>query len=106
MEDRGADIQGMDNAETVRAELEKLDNPQQQSNTVQSKTETVVTPSGREFEVQHKVVEADDLITSNLDSGAVNAEYPQALQPRDRTTLKSVTQINDIANQSRQNAVC
>ena len=29
MEDMGADIQGMDNAETVRAELEKLDNPQQ-----------------------------------------------------------------------------
>ncbi|WAU72378.1 PLxRFG domain-containing protein [Acinetobacter sp. TR11] len=29
MEDMGADIQGMDNAETVRAELAKLDNPQQ-----------------------------------------------------------------------------
>ncbi|WP_447294866.1 PLxRFG domain-containing protein [Acinetobacter baumannii] len=98
MEDMGADIQGMDNADTVRAELAKLDNPQQQSNAVQGKTETVVTPSGREFEVQHKVVEASDLITSNLDSGAINAEYPQALQPRDRTTLKSVTQVNDIAN--------
>ena len=98
MEDMGADIQGMDSAETVRAELAKLDNPQQQSNTVQSKTETVVTPAGREFEVRHKVVEADDLITSNLDSGAINSEYPQALQPRDRTTLKSITQVNDIAN--------
>lgn len=98
MEDMGADIQGMDNSETVRAELAKLDNPQQQSNTVQSKTETVVTPAGREFEVRHKVVEASDLITSNLDSGAINAEYPQALQPRDRTTLKSITQVNDIAN--------
>ncbi|WP_257233446.1 PLxRFG domain-containing protein [Acinetobacter sp. YH12036] len=98
MEDMGADIQGMDNAGTVRAELAKLDNPQQQSNAAQGKTETVVTPSGREFEVRHKVVEVDDLITSNLDSGAVNTEYPQALQPRDRTTLKSVTQINDIAN--------
>ncbi|MDD4852971.1 MAG: PLxRFG domain-containing protein [Acinetobacter towneri] len=98
MEDMGADIQGMDSAETVRAELAKLDNPQQQSNTVQSKTETVVTPAGREFEVRHKVVEASDLITSNLDSGAINAEYPQALQPRDRTTLKSITQVNDIAN--------
>lgn len=31
MEDMGADIQGMDNAETVRAELAKLDNPQQDS---------------------------------------------------------------------------
>ncbi|WP_318342523.1 PLxRFG domain-containing protein [Acinetobacter sp. 16] len=98
MEDMGADIQGMDSAETVRAELAKLDNQQQQSNTVQSKTETVVTPAGREFEVRHKVVEASDLITSNLDSGAINAEYPQALQPRDRTTLKSITQVNDIAN--------
>lgn len=107
MEDMGADIQGMDSAETVRAELAKLDNPQQQSTTdgtltdegtMTGKTETVVTPAGREFEVQHKVVEAADLITSNLDSGAINSEYPQALQPRDRTTLKSVTQVNDIAN--------
>ena len=107
MEDMGADIQGMDSAETVRAELAKLDNPQQQSTTddtltnegtMTGKTETVVTPAGREFEVRHKVVEASDLITSNLDSGAINAEYPQALQPRDRTTLKSVTQVNDIAN--------
>lgn len=100
MEDMGADIQGMDSADTVRAELAKLDNPQQldDESGATGKTETVVTPSGREFEVQHKVVEADDLITSNLDSGAVNTEYPQALQPRDRTTLKSVTQINDIAN--------
>lgn len=107
MEDMGADIQGMDNAETVRAELANLDNPQQQSTTdgtltnegtMTGKTETVVTPAGREFEVRHKVVEASDLITSNLDSGAINAEYPQALQPRDRTTLKSITQVNDIAN--------
>ncbi|WP_162900274.1 PLxRFG domain-containing protein [Acinetobacter sp. SWAC57] len=107
MEDMGADIQGMDSAETVRAELAKLDNPQQQSTTdgtftnegtMTGKTETVVTPAGREFEVRHKVVEASDLITSNLDSGAINAEYPQALQPRDRTTLKSITQVNDIAN--------
>lgn len=107
MEDMGADIQGMDSAETVRAELAKLDNPQQQSTTdgtftnegtMTGKTETVVTPAGREFEVQHKVVEAADLITSNLDSGAINSEYPQALQPRDRTTLKSITQVNDIAN--------
>ena len=29
MEDMGADIQGMDSADTVRAELKKLDNPQQ-----------------------------------------------------------------------------
>lgn len=66
--------------------------------TMTGKTETVVTPAGREFEVRHKVVEASDLITSNLDSGAINSEYPQALQPRDRTTLKSITQVNDIAN--------
>lgn len=107
MEDMGADIQGMDSAETVRSELAKLDNPQQQSTTdgtltnegtMTGKTETVVTPAGREFEVRYKVVEASDLITSNLDSGAINAEYPQALQPRDRTTLKSITQVNDIAN--------
>lgn len=85
---------------STSAEVENFDLDATLTNegTTPSKSETVVTPAGREFEVRHKVVEASDLITSNLDSGAINAEYPQALQPRDRTTLKSITQVNDIAN--------
>lgn len=93
---RASGFDGMSSA----AEVENfdVDGTLTDEGTMTGKTETVVTPAGREFEVQHKVVEAADLITSNLDSGAINSEYPQALQPRDRTTLKSVTQVNDIAN--------
>ena len=93
---RASDFDGM----STSAEVENfnLDATLTNKGTTPSKSETVVTPAGREFEVQHKVVEADVLITSNTDSGAINPQYPQELQPRDRTTLKSVTQVNDIAN--------
>lgn len=93
---RASGFDGMSSAAEV--ESFDVDGTFTDEGTMTGKTETVVTPAGREFEVQHKVVEAADLITSNLDSGAINSEYPQALQPRDRTTLKSVTQVNDIAN--------
>jgi hypothetical protein len=94
-EDSGLVIDGMDSADTVRAELAKLsDTPA----APQGKRETVTTPSGREFEVQHKVVEADSLTTSNTADGSVNPAYPQELQPRDRGRSASLDQINDIAS--------
>jgi hypothetical protein len=43
------------------------------------------------------VVEADDLITSNLDDGRVNTQYPKELQPRDRSNLASQNQVLEIA---------
>lgn len=80
-------------------------NPRQASDYVdrsgsapKGKRETVTTPSGREFEVQHKVVEADSLTTSNNADGSVNPAYPQELQPRDRGRSASIDQINDIAS--------
>lgn len=60
--------------------------------------QTVTTPAGREFEVRPKVVEADDLVTSNHANGSVNPDYPQELQPRDRSRSASLDQINDIAS--------
>lgn len=60
--------------------------------------QTVTTPSGREFDVRAKVVEADSLITSNTADGAVNPDYPAELQPRDRSRSASLDQINDIAS--------
>src|SRR5690606_1219895 len=60
-------------------------------------TETVVTPSGRELEVRFKVVEADNLITSNDLTGRVNPDYPAELQPRDRSRATSQAQITEIA---------
>jgi hypothetical protein len=63
-----------------------------------AKVQTVTTPSGREFDVRSKVVEADSLITSNSADGAVNPAYPKELQPRDRSRSASLSQINDIAS--------
>lgn len=59
--------------------------------------ETVSTPAGTEFQVRHKVVEENSLITSNFVDGPVNPAYPKALQPRDRSRSASLDQINDIA---------
>jgi hypothetical protein len=67
------------------------------------KTETVTTAAGRDLQVRPKVVEASDLIASNTSAGAVNEAYPQELQPRDRTRLASLHQINSIANDLKPN---
>lgn len=65
----------------------------------QGKTEKVYTPGiNREIEVRHKVVEADSLITSNDANGAVNLNFPQHLQPRDRSRPTSIAQVHDIAS--------
>lgn len=65
----------------------------------QGKTEKVYTPgTNREIEVRHKVVEADSLTTSNDANGAVNPNFPQHLQPRDRTRPTSIAQVHDIAS--------
>ena len=65
----------------------------------QDKIEKVYTPgTNREIEVRHKVVEADSLITSNDANGAVNPDFPQHLQPRDRSRPTSIAQVHDIAS--------
>lgn len=108
LEDAGQSIEGMDGADTVRAELSKLSAPTAQAAETEASVpekadpaptaKTVTTPSGREFEVRSKVVEADSLVTSNNADGSVNPAYPQDLQPRDRGRSASIDQINDIAS--------
>lgn len=51
----------------------------------------VVTASGRQIDTEFEVVELDDLITSD------RAEFPKALQPRDRSRLSSADQVAAIA---------
>ncbi len=51
----------------------------------------VVTASGRKIDTEFEVVELDDLITSD------KAEFPKALQPRDRSRLSSANQVMTIA---------
>lgn len=47
--------------------------------------------------VSYEVIEADDLITSNNDSGGINEKYPAELQPRDRTRMGGLLQVEQMA---------
>lgn len=49
------------------------------------------TPSGNRVPVEYRVVSGDDLVTSN------HPQYPQELQPRDRSRAASDVQIQNIA---------
>jgi hypothetical protein len=58
---------------------------------------TAYTDSNDPIEYQWAVADVDGLTVSNLDNGRINPEYPQELQPRDRTSAASEAQVNDIA---------
>jgi len=66
------------------------------------------TPAGKakatlpdySVDVEYAVVEAADLVQSNLDDGAINPAYPQELQPRDRQRTESEKQVNRIATRT------
>lgn len=58
---------------------------------------TVTTPQGENIDTQFALVEADSLVTSNRDDGTINPNYPEVLQPRDRTRVASQVQIAQMA---------
>jgi hypothetical protein len=58
----------------------------------------VTTERGMEVPVRYRLVDADDLITSNDDALKVDPRFPAELQPRDRTRQASADQIAKIAN--------
>lgn len=60
-------------------------------------TKKVYTPKNKEVEVQFAVEDADSLVTSHNEAGAVNKNYPQELQPRDRQRVASKLQIAQMA---------
>jgi hypothetical protein len=51
----------------------------------------------QKYDLQYELVELDDLNPSSLPSGAPNPNYPQELQPRDRSQIASKEQIARIA---------
>jgi hypothetical protein len=57
----------------------------------------VKTERGTAVDVQYAIVEAGDLITSHDTILRINKDYPQELQPRDRTRAASELQIDRIA---------
>ena len=57
-----------------------------------------VLVGGGRVPVNYEIVELNDMVTSHDDAGAVNANYPQELQPRDRSRSASDMQIVNIVN--------
>ncbi|URQ87747.1 DEAD/DEAH box helicase family protein [Pseudoalteromonas sp. SCSIO 43088] len=64
------------------------------------KRSTTYTPTGKQIETEFAIFDANDqsLVTSNDSAGNSNPNYPQHLQPRDRTRVSSLAQISEIAN--------
>ncbi|MCU6339180.1 hypothetical protein KW823_21870 [Enterobacter quasiroggenkampii] len=58
----------------------------------------VITPRGNEVKTAFKVVEAHNLVISNMLDGRINPNFPAELQPRDRTRKSSLLQVNSIAS--------
>ena len=56
------------------------------------------TANGTELEVQYRIVDADSLIASHNEDGDINPNFPQELQPRQRSRIASIMQIDRIAN--------
>jgi hypothetical protein len=56
-----------------------------------------ITPAGTKLGVRYGVVSADDLVTSHSPEGDTNPDYPQELQPRDRSRSASLAQVADLA---------
>lgn len=60
---------------------------------------TVHTPGGKPVDVQYRLMEASDLTASHDFDGKVNPNFPQELQPRDRSRAASRQQLFNIAQQ-------
>lgn len=67
------------------------------SKSVKGSTGTAYTDANEPIEYQWAVVDVVDLNISNRDDGTISPDYPQELQPRDRTSAGSEAQVADIA---------
>lgn len=65
------------------------------------RTSYVVTAKGDEVETAFKLMDAAELVPSNSLDGRINPDFPQELQPRDRTRVSSQLQISKMANELR-----
>jgi hypothetical protein len=54
---------------------------------------------GKNIEVEYEIVDLASIATSHTPDGVVNPDYPQeAYQPRDRSSVQSINQIREYAN--------
>ncbi|MBQ6738490.1 MAG: hypothetical protein IJP41_08575, partial [Synergistaceae bacterium] len=84
----------------ISARSEENSNNTQQQQTQENNPNIVKIRTIRDTEVEarYRIIDADNLVTSNTEEGALNPLYPQELQPRQRNREASFEQINRIAN--------
>ncbi|HHO0882150.1 TPA: LPD38 domain-containing protein [Aeromonas hydrophila] len=88
------------NPTDVRTKIFVIDKPANEAKPLPSpegKRVTVATPKGQSVEVQYRVMEAADLVASHDFEGNLNHDYPQQLQPRDRSKQTYRVQVGQIA---------
>lgn len=69
------------------------------SSMIEGRNNKVKTAKGTRLDTNLAVIEADDLIASHDSLGNANPDYPQELQPRDRSRQSSQQQIHNIAKE-------
>lgn len=63
----------------------------------EKRSAVAITPSGRRVGVRYEVADLKNLVASHGDDLELNANFPQELQPRDRTRAASASQVAQIA---------
>ena len=58
---------------------------------------TLHTPSGKQVKAEYRLMEASELVASHDFDGNTNSQFPQSLQPRDRSRVASRQQLFNIA---------
>lgn len=66
-----------------------------------NRVSTAYDANGDSYQLLTEIEDLSDLVASNEMNGALNAMYPQELQPRDRSSAASQMQIDSIANNLR-----
>lgn len=86
-------INGTANEETIAGKPSAEAKPKREK----FKEETVRTDNGKEFKVTYRVMEADDVISSNTADFVPDNRYPPQLQPRDRSRKTMKEQVDSMS---------
>ncbi|MCP1357404.1 LPD38 domain-containing protein [Aneurinibacillus migulanus] len=91
-------VKGYKNPNNLEAQPSAMQQQVKKEDTLlEGKTDSAFTPDNQEISFRYAIKDADSLITSNDINIKENPDYPQELQPRDRTREGMVQQINEIA---------
>lgn len=75
-----------------------LDENKPYSSLMTGRSNKVKTAKGTKLDTVFAIVEIDDVIASHTETGAENPQYPQVLQPRDRSRESSQAWVQKTAN--------